>query len=132
MAADALITCSSSAGSDGWYMNYLNDGRRFAMVGINGWQSASKTGLDTITVDLGQTLTFNRIDLYPSGISDLYGQYMPSGFTVSYSNDGENWVDIAKAAGLTVRDNSAPSLKFGRVSGRYVRIEITECTKKKS
>ncbi len=132
LAADAVITCSSSAGSDGWYMNYLNDGRRFAMVGINGWQSASKTGLDTITVDLGQTLTFNRIDLYPSGISDLYGQRMPSGFTVSYSNDGENWVDIAKAAGLTVRDNSAPSLKFGRVSGRYVRIEITECTKKKS
>ncbi|MBQ7699581.1 MAG: discoidin domain-containing protein [Clostridia bacterium] len=130
LAKDALITCSSSAGANGWYMDNLNDGKRFANSAVNGWQSASKTGLDTITVDLGQTLEFNRIDLYPAGAAEGYGSHMPGGFTVSYSEDGETWRDIAKATGLKIHDNSAPSLKFNKVSGRYVKIEITECTGK--
>lgn len=132
LAADAVISCSSSVGAEGWYMDNLNDGRRFTAGGINGWRSSSKTGLDTITVDLKQTLEFNRIDLYPAGVGDNFGADMPVSFTVSCSEDGENWRDIAKAAGLKISDRSSPSLKFDRVFGRYIRIEITECSKKTS
>lgn len=132
LALDAQITCSSSAGANGWYMDNLNDGRRFAEAPVNGWQSASKTGLDTVTVDLGRSLEFNRIDLYPAGAGEEYGKNMPVGFTVSYSDDGENYHDIAKAEGLKIHDNSAPSLKFNTVTGRYIKIEITECRNKVS
>lgn len=132
LAAGAQISCTSSAGENGFYMNNLNDGKRFAESTVNGWRSASKTGLDTIKVDLGQSLEFNRIDLYPAGSGEEYGKNMPSAFTVSFSKDGENWTDLAKAAGLKIHDNSAPSLKFDKVCARYVKIEITECSNKVS
>lgn len=132
LASDAVISCSSSVGAEGWYMDNLNDGRRFAATGANGWRSSSKNGLDTITVDLRQTQKFNRIDLYPAGVGDHYGASMPSGFTVSYSDDGDNWRVIATAKDLTIHDNSAPSLRFDRIYGRYVKIEISECNNNRS
>lgn len=132
LALDAQIYCTSSEGSNGWYMDRLNDGKRFKEAPDNGWCSASKDGLDTITVDLGKALNFNRIDLYPAGLNDDYGKYMPKAFTVSYSSDNENWTVLAKASGLEITDNSAPSLKFPEVSGRYIKIEITECRSKRS
>ena len=132
LALDAQITCTSSAGENGWYMCNLNDGQRFADTGMNGWRSASSDGLDTITVDLGGALEFDRIDLYPATSDGVYGNYMPTDFTVSYSEDGENWYTIAKAADLSIRDLSAPSLRFGKVFGRYVKIEITGCRSNRS
>ena len=132
LARDAQITCSSSVGANGWYMDYLNDGRRFTSASVNGWSSASATGLDTVTVDFGQPLDFNRIDLYPARNGENYGQYIPNSFTVSYSDDGGSWTPIAKASGLQIKENSAPSLKFDKVNARYIKIEITGCTGKKS
>ena len=132
LAKNAVISCLSSIGADGWYMDNLNDGKRFASVGLNGWRSATENGLDTITVDLRESVEFNRIDLYPSGIGEHYGICMPTDFTVSYSDDGESWVALAKASGLKITDCSAPSLKFPAVKGRYIRIEITACNSSKS
>lgn len=132
LALDAQITCSSSEGANGWYMDNLNDGRRFAGATVNGWSSSSKDGLDTITVDLGKPLDLNRIDLYPAGAGEKFGQYMPDSFTVSVSGDGESWAPVAKASGLQIKDGSAPSLKFDKVNARYVRIEISKCTDNKS
>ena len=132
LALDAEIMCNSSEGANGWYMDNLNDGERFSNQTVNGWSSASKTGLDTIIVDLGKELDFNRIDLYPAGMGDEYGAYMPNSFDVSYSKDGVEWHAIAKATGLTIKDKSAPSLQFDKINARYIKIEITECTSKKS
>lgn len=132
LALDAEIMCTSSAGSDGWYMDRLNDGKRFKKAPDNGWCSASKDGLDTITVDLGKALDFNRIDLYPAGAGEDYGKFMPGSFTVSYSKDNENWTPLAKASGLKIEENSAPSLRFPAVNGRYIKIEITGCNSKRS
>jgi hypothetical protein len=132
LALDAEIMCTSSEGANGWYMDNLNDGTRFSNSGVQGWSSAGKTGLDTITVDLGKALDINRIDLYPAGLDDGYGAYMPNSFNVSYSKDGQTWYNLAKASGITIKENSAPSLKSDKVNARYVKIEITECTDKKS
>ena len=132
LALDSQITCTSSEGANGWFMDNLNDGQRFSNQAVNGWSSASKDGLDTITVDFGKELDFNRIDLYPAGIDNGFGAYMPNSFNVSYSKDGKEWHAIAKAEGLTVKEKSAPSLKFDKLNARYVKIEITECTGKKS
>lgn len=127
IAKDALITCTSSLGEDGWYMDNLNNGRRFAAFGVNGWKSNSKNGLDTVVFDFGAAREFNRIDLYPAGSGHAYGKYMPSDFTVSYSEDNINWHRIAKAKDLHIVENCAPSLRFNTVSGRYLKIGITGC-----
>ena len=132
LALDAEIMCTSSEGANGWYMDNLNDGARFSDGGTNGWSSRSGDGLDTITVDLGKALDFNRIDLYPAGLDDGYGEFMPNSFNVSYSKDNQTWYNLAKATGITIKDNSAPSLRFETVNARYVKIEITESVKKKS
>ena len=126
LAADAQIYCDTSAGTSGWYMDNLNDGKRFSQAADNGWKTNNKTGLGEITVDLGAVRGFNRIDLYPAGSAENYGENMPKAFRISYSADKDNWYAIAEATDFAIINGVVPSLKFEPVEGRYVKIEITE------
>ena len=132
LAKDAQVCCDTSEGANGWYMDNLNDGKRFSGTADNGWKTNNKTGLGQIVVDLGASLEFNRIDLYPAGSADEYGKNMPKAFKISYSADKETWYEIAEAADFAIINNIVPSLKFDKVEGRYVKIEITEANGKVS
>lgn len=123
IAAAAQVYCDSSLGANGMYMDNLNDGVRFSDGSSNGWQSDGRTA--EIKLDLGDTYTFNRIDLYPVGTATDYGTNMPKDFAVQYSRDGEKWYTVAKAEGFKVEKDTVPSLVFDEVTGRYVRIVVT-------
>ena len=127
LARDAEVYCTSSAGERGFYMDNLNDGYRYTGKYRRGWRSASKDGLDDITVDLKACKGFDRVDLYPVVFEGVFGEHMFTGFTLEYSGDGQSYTRICSASGLNVYNNTPVSLKFPRVSGRYLRLRITEC-----
>ncbi len=128
----AQITADSSAGAGSWYMDNLNDGQRFSSGSSNGWQSRSKDGLGYVTVDLKDVREFNRIDLYPAGSDDSYGECFPKAFSVYTSADGESWELAAEAENFEIKEKTVPSLLLGKTAARYVKIEITDANKKKS
>ena len=132
LAKYALITADSSSGSGGWYMDNLNDGQRFSSGSANGWQSRSKDGLGSIVVDLKDVRTFDRIDLYPAGSSDKYGEHFPTSFSVSVSSDGSDWELTAEAEDFEIINKTVPSLRFGKTEARYIKIDVTGCKGKKS
>lgn len=132
LAKYAQISADSSAGAGGWYIDNMNDGKRFSAGGCGGWQSRSKDGTARITVDLGAVRSFNRMDLYPAGTSDDYGAAFPSAFSVYTSADGAEWEKTAEAENFEIISKTVPSLRFGHTEARYVRIEITGCKDKKS
>ena len=127
LAVGAEIYCTTSAGHDGFYMDNLNDGIRYTAEHSRGWRSASSDGLDTITVDLQTVRGFDRVDLYPVAEKDEFGSHMFTGFVLETSDDGVTYRRIASASGLEVKDGTPVSMKFARVSARYLRIRITEC-----
>ncbi len=131
IALHAQIYCDTSRGSDGWYMSYLNDGKRFSAGVSNGWQAADNAETAVIKIDLGQSVAFNRIDLYPAGDRFDYGEYMPSDFVISISEDGENWYKLATATGFKTEGCAVPSIRFDMVRARYVRVIISKFNGKK-
>ncbi|MBO4869873.1 MAG: discoidin domain-containing protein [Clostridia bacterium] len=125
LAKYAQISCDSSTGTGGCYMDHLNDGERFTAGGKRGWRSNSSDGKAVVTVDLGAAREFDRIDLYPAGTSDEYGARFPAAFVVSASEDGQIWEKIAEAENFAIINNTVPSLRFGATRARYIRIEAT-------
>ncbi len=125
LAADALITCSQSLGENDCYMAYLNDGKRFTTTDTVGWRSKDNNS-PYIEIDLGRTLRFNRVDLYPEGTVFTYGYSFPEDFTVSVSDDGKNYTQVASVTGAAA-DKAASVRLSGTSEARYIRIDITKC-----
>lgn len=125
LAADALITCSQSLGASGCYMMYLNDGKRFSDSNTVGWRSADSNS-PSVVLDLGRTMRFNRVDLYPEGTLFTYGDSFPEDFTVSVSHDGEHYTQVAAITGADA--GKVASVRLPESSeARYIRIDITKC-----
>ena len=125
LAADALITCSQSLGASGCYMMYLNDGKRFSDSNTVGWRSVDSNS-PSVVLDLGRTMRFNRVDLYPEGTLFTYGDSFPEDFTVSVSHDGEHYTQVAAITGADA--GKAASVRLPESSeARYIRIDITKC-----
>ncbi len=132
LALDAQIFCDTSEGAGGWYMDNLNNGKRFSEASDNGWKTSNKTGLGEIIIDLCKVRSFDRIDLYPAGTADNYGANFPKAFRISYSSDKEKWYTLAEASDFAIINKVVPSLRFDKTEARYVRIEITEANAKVS
>lgn len=130
LAADALITCSTSVGSDGWYMACLNDGIRLSDGAGNGWRTndaRTTTIKDTyIDIDLGRTLTFNRVDLYPAGTLFDYGSTFPKSIKISVSEDGKTFTEVKTLTDLTITTTAGMEVELGEQTARYIRVEPTE------
>lgn len=119
----ARILTSQSAGDGGYYISLLNDGSRTSDGTFNGWRSTSDKDV-SLTVDLGEKLSFNRLDLYPEGDLFSYGVHFPTDFTLSSSDDGKTWTKITECTGVT--DVSGPmSVTFKTVSARYLKLDLT-------
>ncbi|MBO4325643.1 MAG: discoidin domain-containing protein [Clostridia bacterium] len=125
IALKAQVCCDTSLGSSGWYMRYLNDGTRFSAGDSNGWQPVEKAKSAVIIMDFEQEVEFNRIDIYPAGDRFDYGTHMPSDFTISVSNDGENWFKLASAEGFKLEGVAVPSIKFAKIKARYIRFIVS-------
>lgn len=127
LAEGAIITASESVGADGYYTYFLSDGIRLSDGAVNGWRSTSRSGA-TLTIDLGESLTFNRMDLYPTGSVFDYGETFPQEIKISVSDNGTDWKEIKTVSGMAIED-TAPTVTFDAVTARYIRIEIVKSAK---
>lgn len=126
LAADALITATQSTGEGGYYMAYLNDGRRFAEDSVSGWRSQNAEDV-SITIDLKRSLDFNRIDLYPEGTLFTYGECFPENVKVSVSEDGANYTQVASLEGMGERSAAVSIQTETALNGRYIRLDFSGC-----
>ena len=128
LAMDGMITAPYSAGSDGWYISCLQDGQRFSEGKGNGWRTENRKA-SYVDIDLGRTLKFNRVDLYPSGTLFDYGQSFPSELKISVSDDGETWREVKALTGLQIKTTQGMKVDIGEQEARYIRIDLLEITK---
>lgn len=126
LAEGALITATQSLGSGGYYLSFLNDGRRFAEDGIMGWRSTDKKDI-SLVIDLKAEQKFNRVDLYPEGTLFERGENFPGTVKISVSSDGENYTAVKTVGGIKDQGN-ALSIKLDDVqSARYIKLDLSDC-----
>jgi len=126
LAADAMITAPYSAGSDGWYVSCLQDGQRLSEGKGNGWRTENRKA-SYVDVDLGRTLTFNRIDLYPAGSIFDYGRAFPAELRISVSDDGETFTEVKTLSDIEIRETRGIQVDIGEQEARYIRIDLLDC-----
>ncbi len=126
LAADAQITATQSPGDGGYYMAYLNDGRRSAENNIMGWRSTTNDAL-SVTLDFGRSRTFNRIDLYPEGTLFTYGVNFPESIAVSVSDDGENYRAVTSLSEIGERSTALSIALPSSQTARYIRLDLSGC-----
>lgn len=123
LARHAEISCSTSEGAGGWYMDNLNDGGRYSTEASQGWRSAGN-GDQRITVTFDKKVACNRIDFYPAGGIMDYGADAPESYRLSVSADGSSWTDIDFELLRADRPDRVRTALFERVEARYIRIFI--------
>lgn len=126
LAEEALITATQSRGAGGYYLSFLNDGRRFADDGIMGWCSTDSDDI-SLVIDLKRTLEFDRVDLYPEGTLFECGLNFPENVRVLTSNDGENYTEAAEVCGIGERSDALSIKLPEKRSARYIKLELSGC-----
>ncbi len=131
LATDAIVTASTSQGSEGWYVYNLTDGNRLAggESSENGWRTVDSTDA-YILLDFGRVLKFNRIDLYSAGTFFEHGLKFPKNITISVSNDGKTFTEIKTISDMTPTSLSGDSITFNTQIARYMRLDLTGAKRK--
>ncbi|MBO4364029.1 MAG: discoidin domain-containing protein [Clostridia bacterium] len=125
LALHAEISCSTSEGSGGWYMDNLNDGVRYSAENAQGWRSVGNDP-QRITVSFDKAVALNRIDFYPAGGIMDYGSDCPESYRISVSNDGETWREIEFKLLRADRADDVKTAAFDRTEARFIRVVIDE------
>ncbi len=123
LAMDAMITAPTSVGSDGWYISCLQDGQRLSEGKGNGWRTNDRKD-SYVDIDLGRTLKFNRIDLYPAGSIFDYGNAFPADLKISVSDDAETWREVKSLSDLKITATEGMKVDIGEQEARYIRIDL--------
>lgn len=121
---NAYVLASGSEGSDGWYVNRINDGIRNSQKGSNGWRDAYSSE-KWLQFDLNEKKQFNRLDLYPAGSQSSFGTYFPQSLRVQISDDGNQWSTVLVQEMLPQPTTAVPVFRFDMVSARYVRLSFS-------
>ncbi len=125
LAADGRIYASSSPGDFGYYIYYLNDSLRFSAGPERAWSSVGREDA-YIKVDLGRTLDFNRVDIYPAGNMLNFGENFPVNAEISVSNDGVDWRVVKTCTGLAVKDDKGVQIDIDKQTARYIRVDMKD------
>lgn len=112
-------TKSSVSEKAGFGKIYLNDGKYDTVYG-----TANASKKPVLTIDFGEPTYFNTLFVNEDVVTN--GRSLKS-YTVSYSNDGENWT-VAKQG--TLSDIASSIISFNTVSARYVSFTAEECDDK--
>lgn len=127
LALDCAVYSVSSPGRNDMYNYKVVDGNTSSATGSYGCQISVKEGEESwLLLDLGKNKEFNRIDLYPAGKEEKYGAYFPKSYTISVSEDGENFTDIIHETGAELDLSKVPSYTFDAVNSRYIKITIKD------
>ncbi len=125
LAADAMITAPYSAGSDGWYISCLQDGQRISEGKGNGWKTENRKA-SYVDIDLGRTLKFNRIDLYPAGSIFDYGSAFPDTLKISVSTDGKTFTEVKTLTDIEIKETKGMKVDIGEQEARYIRVDLVD------
>ncbi len=125
---NAMITAPTSVGSDGWYISCLQDGIRLSSGSGNGWRTNNRKA-SYVDIDLGETLSFNRVDLYAAGNIFDYGKTFPSELKISVSNDGKTFTEVKSLTDLEIKSAKGMKVDIGAQAARYIRIDLLSTAK---
>ena len=125
---NAMITAPTSVGSDGWYISCLQDNVRLSNGNGNGWRTSDRKA-SYVDIDLGETLSFNRVDLYAAGNIFDYGSTFPTELKISVSNDGKTFTEVKHLEDLAVTQPKGMQVDVGTQSARYIRIDLLSTVK---
>lgn len=125
---NAMITAPTSVGSDGWYISCLQDNTRLSNGNGNGWRTNNRKA-SYVDIDLGETLSFNRVDLYAAGNIFDYGSTFPTEMKISVSDDGKTFTEVKHLEDLAVTEAKGMKVDIGSQTARYIRIDLLSTVK---
>lgn len=81
-----------------------------------------------IQIDLGTSVIFNKIKLYPSfnNIRDIKDYYFPPAYFIEYSEDGASWEKVFEQEPAALPGGVASEITFNPIKGRFVRFVATK------
>ena len=81
-----------------------------------------------VQIDLGQTLAFDRIRLYPSfnNIKNISDYYFPPAFRIEFSTDGTTWQNCVSHDTSLTGSGKPADIAVNLAEGRYLRFTATK------
>ncbi len=129
LAKGKLVIASSTYEVSGWGMSKIVDGQRSTIAGVScGWTSNNElptNHTEWFIVDLGTAYIINKVNLYPRDDGIDAGQNFPIDFTISISNDLDNWTPVVTKTGYALPGNVTQTFSFSACNARYVKVEGT-------
>jgi hypothetical protein len=129
-ALGAFGSATSSVEGNGWGVAKVNDDQRNSTTSVSmGWTSSSNLTVnhtESITLDMQQTNTISRVDLYPRNDSGNVGQGFPVNFTIRVATaSGGPWTTVVTQTNYAMPGNSVQSFTFTSQSARYIMVQGT-------
>jgi hypothetical protein len=124
LAEGKAVSVSEVNPGNGYYAYAITDGIRTTDTATAmGWRCSSEEGY--AEVDLGRSVSINRVDIYPAGTAYAMGDAFPRDFAIQVSLDGETWTDVVVETDYQGAGESVPTFTFDEVEARYVRLTVT-------
>ncbi len=120
------VTATTSHGSNGYFIACALDGQRTSTDERHGWRvPAGQTG--EMTFIFNTSVTFNRMDLYPTGEGVSFAAQFPTEIKISVASaeTPDEWTVIYEQSGIARPTTEVPVLRFDAVTASRVRIEIS-------
>ncbi len=129
IALGKTVISSSTYERAGWGQLNVVDGQRSTIAGTScGWTSDNELTVnhaEWVQVDLGAIYIINNVYLYPRNDGVDVGQNFPIDFTISTSNDMNNWTSVVTETGYAQPGNVVQTFTFTGRKARYVKVEGT-------
>ncbi len=125
-AKAAKVTANVSHGLNGFFIACALDGQRTSTAARRGWKiPAGQTGEMILRFD--SPVTFNRMDLYPTGEGISFAAQFPTAIKVSVASadQPDEWTVIYEASGIARPTTEVPVLRFDAVTADRVKLEIS-------
>lgn len=125
-ASAGKVTATTSHGSNGYFIACALDGQRTSTDDRQGWRvPAGQTG--EMTFIFNTPVTFNRMDLYPTGEGVSFAAQFPTEIKISVASaeTPDEWTVIYEQSGIARPTTEVPVLRFDAVTASRVRIEIS-------
>ncbi len=122
----AKITANASHGMSGYFISCALDGQRTSTADRKGWKvSAGQTGEMLLRFDT--PVTFNRIDLYPTGEGTSFAAQFPTAIKISVTtpDQPDEWQVIYEKQGVARPTTEVPVLRFDEITASRIKIEIS-------
>ena len=134
--SEGILAVPNSSWNDGnWEIENLTDGCVLAPWPLGegqtlGWRSGAFATRDvniTIDLDLKQTATVERVELYPRG----GGATFPDDYSISLSEDGNTWNEVVSVTDDSTIKNEGRIFSFTPQKARYVKVNVTKLSSEK-